>query len=208
VHWASIVTAASALLIAVVGWFVSLSFRTQTRAHMFEERLDAYAALWQQLGELPAKKESCADLDPAEDDCVRIAHGLTAWYYTDGGGMFMTDPTRELWRALRDDLLAGRGGSLTLSRQASLLRTQLKADLEVYYGRHVSGDRLGSIAEVEFLKSTVLKPALFDELPWRIRGWRWLRYHVLRRDDPVMRARAMWQRVIARGIQPNAEATT
>jgi hypothetical protein len=207
VHWAAIVTAASAVLIAVVGWLVSLSFRTHTRAHLFEKRLDAYAALWQQLGELPVKAAK-SDHDPAEDDCVRIAGTLTAWYYADGGGMFVTDPTRKLWQAVRENLLAGGGGRVTLSRQASLLRTQLKADLEVYYGRHLSGDRLRSEAEKDFLQSTVLESALFDALPARTRKWMWFRYHILRRDEPVMRTRALWRRVIASGIQTDASATT
>jgi hypothetical protein len=142
VHWAAVVTAISALLIAGVGWFVSSSFRTQTRAHLYEKRLDAYAALWQQLGGLPAKPPGEPDRDPARDDCVHVGHALTDWYYADGGGMFLTDPTRAMWKAVRDKLLDGGGKPVTLSRQASLLRTQLKADLEVYHGRHVSGDAL------------------------------------------------------------------
>jgi hypothetical protein len=122
--------------------------------------------------------------------------------------MFLTDPTRAMWKAVRDNLLDGGGKPVTSSRQASLLRTQLKADLEVYYGRHVSGDALRTHEETTFLRSTVLKPALFEELPPSVRRLMWLRYNVLRRDEPVLRTPALWQRVTAQGVAPAASAST
>jgi hypothetical protein len=84
-----------------------------------------------------------------------------------------------------------------LWRQASLLRTQLKTDLEVYYGQHVSGEPSHSDDERTFLDNSVLKPYSCVSGPRRLWMWMWMwfRFTVLRADDPIIRARRLWQRV-------------
>lgn len=202
VNWINTVLAVVGL---IVGWVLALSLRTQARLRIYEKRLEAYGGLWHALEELPAVKEEVAQ-------CERpvLARTLTAWYYSERGGMLLTEPARRMWLVLRNDLAGKETDDYPcphpdLRQQASWLRTQLKADLEVYYGRHVSGDSL-TFDEVtcRYFGHTVFKPFNSNRRCTRV-GMRF-RYAVLRADDPIVRAARFWTRVERRSRKNEAKA--
>lgn len=153
--WASITVT---LLLGIVGTFVALSINRDVRLKLAERRLAAYERLWSLMR--PASPYE-APLDSITRQ--EIHKNLTDWYYANGDGMLLERVSRSVYLEAKDNLVRPTGSvtprlvrqrlaSLPLEeaekergkvcqRQLSLLRTQLKSDLEIY-GRPY-GPKLG-----------------------------------------------------------------
>ena len=151
--------ALATVVAVVVGGLVAYFLRDQQRAKIHEKRLDAYAQLWE------LTKEFRINGPPMDSKCRQdLADKLTNWYYQPGGGMLLMDRTLAIflrvranltcdltafapssWQTLlcsqeKDEQNCDRRRFLLLQRQFSLLRTQLKNDCAIYFGRHMSAD--------------------------------------------------------------------
>jgi hypothetical protein len=168
--------ALATVVAVVVGGLVAYLLRDQQRAKVHEKRLDAYARLWELTKEFKINGRPI-DSERRQD----LADELTEWYFQPGGGMLLTDQTRDIflklranltcnptafaprsWQALmrpekQDEQSCDRRRFLLLQRQFSLLRTQLKNDCVFYYGRNISGDRLFRPYDVDFLEDNKLQ---------------------------------------------------
>jgi hypothetical protein len=180
--WAQAVGTAT---LAGVGLWLAHSYRRQVGLKLVERRIDAYVRLWAVLA--PASPGRTAPLDQAERQ--RLHDEMNRWYFDEGNGILMSTPARNLWVAVSDNLtcpvasikppslaaeLAGlTGGEAERRRgcvcvgQASLLRHQMKADLNLhadlyYYPELRAGDR-------DFLKTCRISPWRH---PWRRPLWR------------------------------------
>jgi hypothetical protein len=166
--WALV--AATFFAVAVGAWLTS-AFRDQQKAKIHEKRLDAYSGLWE------LTKDFRKNGPPVDTDgCHQLARELTDWYYRPQGGMLITNSTRKMFLTIRTNLEDAPGPlrpeswqrdlikkpkqdthsfvdprTLLLWRQFSLLRTQLKNDCSIYYGREVSGDVIFRPYDIDFL---------------------------------------------------------
>jgi hypothetical protein len=186
------VSSGTTTAVAIAGLIVANSVRAQTKMKIYERRLDAYAQLWKALKPLGLTA-------PVLDETGRAstAKALTQWYYS--GGLLLTAPTQKMFTRLRDHVAnpppSPDGCHERLQREASLLRTQLKADLEIYFGGHVSSDLVKDQTRIKYLRDTVLHRDFYTTKPRRTRLWMRVRFR-LESDDPIMRARALWLSVI------------
>ena len=173
--------AIATVIAALVGGFVSYFLLAQQRAKIHEKRLDAYARLWELTEEFRLN-------GPPIDSQRRqqLANELTKWYFQPGGGMLLTGRTLAMfikvranltcdppvfapssWKTLlrspnQDQQACDQRRFLLLQRQFSLLRTQLKNDCAIYYGRHMSTDfaqpgRLYKPYDLDFLNECDLQ---------------------------------------------------
>lgn len=168
--------ALATVVAVVVGGLVAYFLRDQQKAKIHEKRLDAYARLWE------LTKEFQINGRPIDRKRRKIlAHELTEWYYEPGGGMLlmgrtltmflrvranlMCDPAAfapSSWQAFfhpqeQDEQSLDRQRFLLLQRQFSLMRTQLKNDCAIYFGRHMSADPLFRPYDVNFLEDSGLQ---------------------------------------------------
>lgn len=149
--------------------------RAEVEAKVAEKRLPAYAALWE-----TTKIASPMRGTPlAPDERSQLFDDLTDWYYDDGHGMLLTEPTRNIYlgakanltcpaeklvpASLRDRVAAD--GDAARGRasidQLSLLRTSMRADVEIFtqpYDEELSRD---DVAFLEACKVDLNRP------PWR-----------------------------------------
>lgn len=169
-----------AAMITGAGAYVGVSLRRQLRTRVSERRLIAYAALWQVTRKAaPSRQDSLTEAERME-----LFEEMTSWYYQDGSGMCMTSGCRNIFFkakanlvALSDDLeptlrdyLAqaeseeqSRRSNLAVS-QLSLLRTRVRADLEIF-GRWYRDQDLND-EERAFLKDCGED---ISKYPWRPR---------------------------------------
>jgi hypothetical protein len=199
-------------LLVVVGLFLANNFRRQLQLKMVDRRAEAYGRLWALMRVAgPWRVETGQGLmDKTER--WNLYHGMSSWYFS-GDGMLLEEKTRELYlnakynlvcednklrltletrgdrdkldRALRkqhDQLDSWR--SLLSMRELSLLRNQMKSDLEIrgytYQGR------------LTWLDVAFLKDAQIDlrKRPWR--KWPWKALKVADQEiDPFLR-KAGW----------------
>ncbi len=137
-----------AAIIAFVGAYVGISLRRQLRNRVSERRLTAYAALWQVTEKAaPSRQNTLTEAERKE-----LFEDMTSWYYRDGFGMCMTSgcrniflkakenlviPSNDLKPTLRNYALHADGeeqkhrSDLTIG-QLSMLRTRMRADLEIF----------------------------------------------------------------------------
>jgi hypothetical protein len=190
--------ALATILAVVVGAVLSVYVRGQQLLKIGEKRMDAYATLWELTQSLRRNGPFLTDTEFAE-----LAEQMTAWYYHSGAGMLATAETVDIFLKLRNNLTCATedfypeswvelwqplepGETLPerrralLARQFSILRTQLKMDCSIYYGRHVSPERLVGPYEVDLLQRLSAKPA---------RAWR----RQIRRADTVTREQYLLQ---------------
>jgi hypothetical protein len=114
-----------------------------------ENRLDAYAALWSTIPFSPELRKLRGDPPLRWGELRRLFDDLTDWYYTGGHGMLLGTETRSIYLTLKSNLICRAHEFVPVSlsddvredpsarsravvRQLSLLRTAMKADLEVY----------------------------------------------------------------------------
>jgi hypothetical protein len=169
--------ALATVLAVVVGAVLSVYVRGQQLLKIGEKRMDAYATLWELTESLRRNGPFLTDAEFAA-----LAERLTAWYYRSGSGMLATAQTvdiflklrnnltcapadfypaswQELWQPLEPGETLPERRRALLARQFSILRTQLKMDCSIYYGRHVSPERLVGPYEVDLLNRLAVRPA-------------------------------------------------
>ncbi len=144
--WASVVVT---LVLGVAGFAVARGINRDVRLKLAERRLAAYERLWALL-----RPASPSDPPPGASTRARLHGALTDWYYAHGDGMLLPAVTRNVYLHAKDNLvrpveqvvpdssrdrLAGlvpteqeHARALLARRQLSLLRTQLKSDLEIF----------------------------------------------------------------------------
>jgi hypothetical protein len=143
-----------AVVLGVAGLWLGHSYRRNVRQKTTERLVDAYAGLWDLTGAFGGPEGRAATDDAA---LQHVGAAMDAWYFRDGAGMLLTWRTRELFLAVRGNIVGGReqvrpasmaaelarraageAGEADLQyrclvrRQLSLLRSQLKSDLAMY----------------------------------------------------------------------------
>ena len=181
-EWVGIVISAGGIAITAVLSLAALYYgnnlRRRTRAEIdarvAEKRLPAYAALWEKTKIASPMRGSPLSLGERSE----LFDSLTDWYYDGGNGMLLAEGTRNIYlkakanltcpadelvpaslrdRAAKDD--AARGWASI--DQLSLLRTSMRADVEIFtqpYDEELSPD------DVAFLEASKVD---LDRLPWR-----------------------------------------
>lgn len=174
--------------LGVVGLYLVHSIRRQIAVRVAEKRFDAYAALWQEL-EVASPLRRLTDDGPitAVERHTLYEH-LTHWYYKKGNGMLLSEAARNIYLRAKENLVCDVGDlkpeSLRAAalasddpdtvrgwasmRQFSLLRTQLRGEIEIYtrpYGEPPAAE------DVEFLELCHIN---LRREPWRssLRGQR------------------------------------
>lgn len=134
-----------------VGLWFTHNYRRQLKVKLADRTFDAYARLWE-VTRLIAPDGPPVDVEQR----TALAKEMDDWYFQEGGGLLLEPKTRKLFFALKWNLeaeppnvqprmladklrpLPAHEAELVLScaciRYASLLRSQLKADLAVYSG--------------------------------------------------------------------------
>jgi hypothetical protein len=181
-NWAQ---AAGTAILAVVGLWLAHNYRRQVGLKLAERRIDAYMRLWAVLA--VASPGRTTPLDSVERQ--KLHDEMYRWYFDEGNGIFMSTPARDLWVAVSTNLAcpaasvrpptlaaeltrlteaeADRRRGCACISQASLLRHQLKTDLNLHNGLYYyPGLRMG---DRDFLKSCGISPW---RRPWRRPLWR------------------------------------
>jgi hypothetical protein len=143
--------AAGTIFVGLVGLWLGYNYRRQVRLKLAERQVDSYLALWR----ITASATPTRKTPLSSDECRQLYAAMSQWYY-DGNGMFLSVVTRNLFLGLRSNLICPipsikppslaaemtamteaaaemRRGCVTI-RQASLLRTQLKTDVNMHFG--------------------------------------------------------------------------
>jgi hypothetical protein len=175
-NWAQVV---GTVFVGVVGLWVAHNYRRQIRLKLAERQVDAYTTLWTTTAS--ATPERTTPLD--HDERQKLYDSMVDWYFHTGSGIFLPGATRNLFVGVRSNLvcpipslkpaslakeLAGlseedadrRRGCIVI-RQVSLLRFQLKSDLDLHGFNYYSALRADDRA---FLKSCGISPW---RNPWR-----------------------------------------
>jgi hypothetical protein len=175
-EWVGIAVTA---LLSVAALYYGQSLRrrmsAEVAAKVADKRFDAYAALWQEMK--IASPMRTTPLTAGERS--KLFQDLTDWYYNKGHGMLLTERTRNIYLTAKRNLtcpveklepasfkeqVALEGDTARSSRsirQLSLLRTSMRADVEIYtqpYEEELSPD------DIEFLRACKVD---LDRPPWR-----------------------------------------
>jgi hypothetical protein len=147
--WAQV---AGTVFLGFVGLWLAHNYRRQIRLKLAERQVDSYMRLWSLTA--VATPELSAPLD--RNARRQLYDEMVKWYFADANGVFLSAATRNMFVAVRSNLvrpvaemqppslaseltcLSGedaerRRGCVSI-RQASLLRTQLKTDLAMHTG--------------------------------------------------------------------------
>jgi hypothetical protein len=158
--WAAVaVTLLLGAVTAYIGLSINQKRRQEVAVTVADHRLNAYAALWSQIPFSPELLRLTKQAPPLEYERRRLFMAMTRWYYGEGHGMLLGSGTRGIYltvksnlicepkkfvpKSLQKDVTKGRcdGGTLysadyvrgqEIVRQLSLLRSAMRADLEVY----------------------------------------------------------------------------
>jgi hypothetical protein len=172
------------LVVGVATLFFAYNYRRQLGLRTAERRIDAYGELWTAMHVArPTRLEIQGEV-VSQSERDELETQMSAWYFTGGSGMLLTQDTRQLYLMAKKNLvvddaqvrpvaarerIAGLAtpaererarGELAM-RQLSLLRTQMKADLDIYgrmYGKEPDEE------DRAFLRDCGLDP---DRRPWR-----------------------------------------
>jgi hypothetical protein len=132
-----------------IGVSIRQKHRQEIAVNVADHRLDAYAALWSKIPQSPELRKLQGDppLTPAELHVM--FDQMTRWYYDEGHGMMLGVGTRDIYLTVRKNLICDpkqfvpkslvevvsaddSARSEAVVRQLSLLRSAMRADLEVY----------------------------------------------------------------------------
>jgi hypothetical protein len=180
------------LAVTIIGLYLTHSLRRQQRLKVAEQRMASYGELWK-LMEIarPTRLEAWEAAGPLTRKEARGLYAdMTHWYFGTAHGMLLTETTKKLYLRTKASLgqyvvgtdpdwqHAGRRAI----RELSLLRQQMKLDLDIYgvsyfdEGEDVEGDE-----EVEkrkkqeeeddeaFLRSAGINPRRWARPPLRRR---------------------------------------
>lgn len=143
------------LTVGVIGAYLAHSYRRNQALNVAEKRLTAYSALWNRMNS-PSPVRLAEWIDKPLTQCERekLFQEFTEWYYENGNGMLLGGRTRTMYLCVKDNLACPvehfqpesirkklknmspqdqekEPGRLSI-RELSLLRSRMKADLEVY----------------------------------------------------------------------------
>lgn len=143
------------LILGVIGFYLAHSYRRKIALSVAEKRLAAYSALWSRMNiASPARLSEWWHEPLALEERENLFNEFTQWYYENGNGMLLGGGTRTIYLRVKDNLVCPidyfepesirtrletmsqeeqekERGRLSI-RQLSLLRSRMKADLEVY----------------------------------------------------------------------------
>jgi hypothetical protein len=177
---------AATLIVGVATIFFAYGYRRQLGIRTAERRIGAYGDLWSLTYVARPSRHMAEGSVLTDDERRELWVDMSKWYFRAGNGMLMTESTRALYFTVKDNLLADgealepqrarrrlaalSGGELAWARgklamdQLSLLRTQMKSDLDIY-GRHY-GDPPDD-EDADLLRVAKLNP---NRRPWRARA--------------------------------------
>jgi hypothetical protein len=143
--------ALATIFLGLVGLWIGNNYRRQMRSALTHQASESYARLW----ELTSVADPISGRPLTGEQMKRLACDMSEWYFRDGNGMYLPTSTRRLFFALVENLdgqldrftpvvsrerMRGQSGDelefmrgCVCKRQVSLLRTQLKNDMAVYY---------------------------------------------------------------------------
>jgi hypothetical protein len=162
--------------VAVIGLYLAHGFSRQQRIKIAEQRVDGYRKLWGHMFVArPTRVEPPENMSPLTPGEAAALHGeMTKWYFEGGNGMLLPHDTREMYLAVKRRMgryaLESQGGDSDeaggrVMRDLSLLRSQMKSDLQIYgvfYFESLNdGDR-------ELIRTSGLDPERWGR-PW----YRW-----------------------------------
>jgi hypothetical protein len=170
----AIATLAITTTITVVGLYLAHSLRRHQRLKVADQRMTAYSSLWQ-IMELarPIRLETWDDAGALRRGEARLlCDQMTTWYYESGNGMVLTNDTKNMYVLAKKKLgrysiavdLAWEHEGKQLIRDLSLLRTQMKRDLNIYGVFYFGDDR--SEEDEAFLRDVGFNPKTWARPPW------------------------------------------
>lgn len=147
--WAQL---AGTVFLGFVGLWLAHNYRRQIRLKLAERQVESYMRLWSMTA--VASPELTSPLDQTARR--QLYDEMVRWYFTDANGVYLSAATRNLFVAVRSNLVRPvaamqpptlaselsrlsaedaecRRGCVSI-RQVSLLRTQLKTDLAMHTG--------------------------------------------------------------------------
>jgi hypothetical protein len=140
-------------LLGFVTAYIAVSIRQKRRqeiaVNVASQRLSAYGALWSTIPLSPELRELKEMPALTKADLGSLFDQLTEWYYKDGNGMLLGVETRSIYLTVKTNLICAPDSFVPKSvanelrdsaaarskhviRQLSLLRSAMRADLEVY----------------------------------------------------------------------------
>ena len=157
------------LVVGIATIFFAYGYRRQLKLRTADRRIQSYAELWSAMY---VARPSRTDVEGEVLSCSErhaLHEQFTRWYFTKGNGMLLTPGTRQLYLGAKKNLVSADDkllpetarrriaelapderdtahGELAM-RQLSLLRTQMKADLDIYgrvYGKNLGAEDTGS----------------------------------------------------------------
>jgi hypothetical protein len=140
--------------LGAAGLYFANNLRQQTRFRLADARRDAYAKLWELTKIATPTRLDLLGWEGTlkKNEREQLYRQTTDWYYEDGNGMLLEEPTRSVYLNAKHNLLCEddelrpanileslparmtseqKRGCLSI-RQISLLRTQMKTDLAIF----------------------------------------------------------------------------
>lgn len=191
---ATITAAVITGILAMVGSLLVVVINRQVNFGIAQQRRERYAELWSYMAVTSPMEHNLKRIPPlCPERRERLYKQLTRWYFQSGGGMILSAHTRNMYLAVKENLICEPAGftpvclrskveddverAYALIRQFSLLRTRMKADLAVYgspfYGTLNKDD-------VAFLKECQQYTYL---PPWNPPFWKPWQWFQRRTDD-------------------------
>jgi len=148
--WAQVgVTALLGLVTAYIGLSIRQKRRQEIAVNVADNRLVAYGALWSKIPLSPELRDLTRAPPLTPTELRSLFDQLTSWYYDDGHGMLLSVDTRSIYLTVKTNLICKPDRFVPVSltadvrrgddarsehviRQLSLLRSAMRADLEVY----------------------------------------------------------------------------
>jgi hypothetical protein len=147
--WINIVVT---LVLGAVGLYLAHSFRRQIQARVAEKRFESYGRLWAELKVASPLRRLTGEGPLSQDERRKLYDKLTDWYYDCGNGMLLSQRTRNIYLAAKENLICDADELRPVSlrekvqasdepdavrgwasiRQLSLLRTSTRGDIAIY----------------------------------------------------------------------------
>jgi hypothetical protein len=159
--------------VTVIGLYLTHSLRRQQRLRVAEQRMASYRELWK-LMEIarPTRLEAWEAAGPLTREEARGLYAdMTHWYFGTGHGMLLTETTKKLYLQTKESIgryAVGtspdweRAGRRAI-RELSLLRQQMKLDLDIY-GVSYFGDL--DADDKAFLRNAGINPRRWAQPSW------------------------------------------
>ncbi len=196
--WLDYMDSVMTALLAIAGLILANSYAQQRRLKIAEDRIGVYQELWRKVE--PARASRLRKDNPlTRKEAEALARSLRCWYHQGGGGILLPIPTLKMFLLILEDLeclttVVGPAAADELGKacihRISILRTQLKIDLDIY-----DIDDRAQLKE-NVTKREFLQRACFDIKRWG-RPHRWYRAKSFHWHHYTGRHRG-WSRLAAR----------